>query len=87
MKTDEPNSNKDLQKGIGLESNGKGIAHKHKYNRPVICIKNNLRVELIKFLIGQPTVDSLSPTPEQRENLEGQVDPNQAEVAESEQQP
>lgn len=36
--------------------------------------------------LDQPTVDSLPPTPEQRENLEGQVDPNQAEVDESEQQ-
>jgi hypothetical protein len=34
-------------------------------------------------------VDSLNPTPEQRGNLEPgqQIDPNQAEVAESEQQP
>ncbi|EFX82741.1 hypothetical protein DAPPUDRAFT_316535 [Daphnia pulex] len=58
MKT-EPNNQKNLQKGMGLESKGK----------------------------DQPMVDSLSPTPEQRGNLEpGQIDPNQAEVAESERQ-
>ncbi|XP_046456672.1 uncharacterized protein LOC124203839 [Daphnia pulex] len=59
MKTEQPNNQKNLQKGIGLESKGK----------------------------DQPMVDSLNPTPEQRGNFEpGQIDPNQAEVDESQQQ-